>query len=79
VFTRIAFTEAVKAEQQARGTREFCANVERRQPSNDVLAPRAIAFIESVVCNRRDFPHSHRYWALTEHPSASRLMSTRPN
>ena len=54
-FTRIAFTEAVKAEQQARGTREFCANLERRQPSNDVLAPRAIAFIESVVCNPRDF------------------------
>jgi len=66
-FTRIAFTEAVKAEQRARGTREFCADLELRQPNNDVLAPRAIAFIESVdtafvsTCSRTGWPYvQHR-------------------
>jgi len=66
-FTRIAFTEAVKAEQRAGGTREFCADLELRQPNNDVLAPRAIAFIESVdtafvsTCSRTGWPYvQHR-------------------
>lgn len=70
-FTRIAFTEAVKAEQQARGTREFCADLELRQPNNDVLTPRAIAFIESVdtafvsTC-------SHYGWPYVQHRGGQR-------
>jgi uncharacterized protein len=47
-FTRLAFTDAVRREQQLRGTREVCAALDAREPANDVLAPRAVAFIEAV-------------------------------
>ncbi len=47
-FTEITFTTAVRSEQLRRGTREICAQLEHKEPRNDVLADRAITFIESV-------------------------------
>lgn len=47
-FTRITFTDAVRREQELRGTRGACAALEAREPANDVLVPRAVAFIEAV-------------------------------
>jgi predicted pyridoxine 5'-phosphate oxidase superfamily flavin-nucleotide-binding protein len=47
-FTEIMFTEAVRATQLRMGTRDHCADLEGRNPRNELLEPRAIAFIESV-------------------------------
>lgn len=47
-FAEITFTAAVRSEQLRRGTREVCAELEQKEPRNDVLATRAITFIRSV-------------------------------
>lgn len=66
-FTKITFTEAVRATQLRMGTRDLCAALEARNPRNELLEPRAIAFIESVdtaffaTSNNEGWPHvQHR-------------------
>jgi predicted pyridoxine 5'-phosphate oxidase superfamily flavin-nucleotide-binding protein len=66
-FTEIMFTEAVRATQLRMGTRDLCAELEARNPRNELLEPRAIAFIESVdtaffaTSNNEGWPHvQHR-------------------
>jgi uncharacterized protein len=66
-FTEIMFTEAVRATQLRMGTRDLCAKLEARNPRNELIEPRAIAFIESVdtaffaTSNNEGWPHvQHR-------------------
>lgn len=44
-FTQIAFTPAVKAAQEQRGSRETYARFEQSGPENDMIAPEIAAFI----------------------------------
>lgn len=47
-FTKIAFTPAVKAAQQQRGSREIYARFEQNGPENDTITPEIEEFIAQI-------------------------------
>ncbi len=66
-FTKVAFSEAVKAVQSRCGTGDHCARIETREPMDDRLSDGLKAYIAGLdsfmiaTANRAGWPHAqHR-------------------
>lgn len=70
-FTRLAFSDAVKAAQTRNGTRAFCATLEAKTPSNDALtelAAESIRACDSFVIGTA----SREGWPYVQHRGGPR-------